>query len=66
MSIGGADHSVLVRIHAKLLLELQAIAQGWTGIFVLQHFGLLFDAKVEIALVPALVICELVVGRKEG
>ena len=46
--------------------ELEPELQRRARIFELQHLRLLELAQVEVALVPALEIGELVVGRKEG
>ena len=62
VGIGGSDHAKLVGIDAELLFQLQAIAKGSAGVLVLQHFGLFQFREIEVALVPALVIGEFVVG----
>ena len=56
----------LYGIDAELGLELEAVLQRRARIFELQHLGRLGLGQVEIALVPALEIGELVVGRQEG
>ena len=66
MRVGRADHAELVGIDAELRLELQAVLQRRARILELQHLRLLGYAQVEVALVPALEIGELVVGREEG
>ena len=66
MRVGRADHAELVGIDAQLLLELEAVLERRARVFELQHLGLLELGQVEIALVPALEIGELVVGRQEG
>ena len=66
MAVGGTDHAELVRVDAELLLELQTGLQRAARILVLQHVVLLDGAEVEVALVPGLVIGELVVGDSNG
>ena len=46
--------------------QLEAVHQRRARIFELKHFRLLGDGQVEIALVPAFEVGELVVGRQEG
>ena len=58
--------SELVGVDAQLLLELEAVLQRRAGIFEFEHVGRLGDRQVEIALVPALEIGELVIRRQEG
>ena len=59
--VGRTDHAELVRVHAQLLLELQAGLQRRARVFALQHVGLLALAQVEIALVPELEAGEFVI-----
>ena len=65
MRVGRADHAELVGVDAELALELEAVLQRRAGILELEHLRLLQLAQVEIALVPALEIGELVVRRQE-
>ena len=64
MCVGRADHAELVRIDAEFALELQAEFQRRAGILVLEHLRFLQFAQIEVALVPALEIGELVVRRQ--
>ena len=64
MCVGRADHAELVRIDAEFALELQAEFQGGAGILELEHLWLLQFAQIEVALIPALEIGELVVRRQ--
>ncbi len=64
--VGAADQAELVRIHAELRLELEAVLERGAGIFEFEHLLFLRGADVEIAFVPRLVVGELVVRREEG
>ena len=66
MAVGRADHAELVRVGPQLLLKHQPVFQRFAGIFVLQHLVLLGRGQVEVALIPGLIIGELVVRREEG
>ena len=66
MGVGRADHAELVGIDAELAFELEAVLQRRARILELEHLRRLHLAQVEIALVPALEIGELVVRRQEG
>jgi hypothetical protein len=66
VTIGGADHPELVGVDAELFFELEADLQRRPGVLVLQHVVLLDHAEVEVALVPGLVVGELVIGRQVG
>jgi hypothetical protein len=66
MRIRGADHAEFVGVGSDLGFELQAELERITSVFVLQHFLLLGFAQIEIALVPALEIGELVIRREIG
>ncbi len=63
--VGAANQSELVRIDAELGFQLEAVLQRRASVFELEHFGLLRFAEIEIALVPALEVGELIVGREE-
>ena len=63
--VGAADQSELVRIDAKLCFELEPVLERRTRIFEFEHLGLLRFAEIEIALVPALEVGELIVRRKK-
>ena len=65
VGVGRADHAELVGIDAEFLLQLEAVLQRRAGILELQHLRLLELAQVQVALVPALEVGELVVGREE-
>ena len=60
-----SDHAVLVRVHAKLCLELQAVLEGRARILELQHFGRFRHAQIEVSLVPSLEVGELVIRRQK-
>jgi hypothetical protein len=60
------DHAELERVGAEFLLQLKAHPQRGPGVVVLEHVWLLGDADIEVALVPAFKVRELVVGRQEG
>ena len=64
--VGAADEAELVGVRAELLLELEAVLQRRAGIFEFEHLLRLRHAAVEVALVPDLVVGELVVRREEG
>ena len=66
MRVGRADHAELVGVDAELCLQLETVFQGRPRIFELKHFGRLGHRQVEVALVPAFEIGELVVRRQEG
>ena len=65
MRVGAADETELVRIDAELGFQLEAVFERRARVFELEHLGLLRFAEIEIALVPALEVGELIVGRKE-
>ena len=65
MRVGAADQSELVRIDAELGFQLEAVLERRARVFELEHLGLFRFAEIEIALVPALEVGELIVGREE-
>ena len=65
MRVGAADEAELERVHAELLLELQALLQRAPRIFPLDHAGL-FRHAGEVGLVPFLEVGELVGGGERG
>ena len=65
VAVGRADEAELVRVHAELLLELHADPQRRASVLVLEHLVRLELAEVQVALVPDLVVGELVVRRQE-
>ena len=65
MRVGRSDHAEFVGADAERLLELEPIFQRRARVFVFQHVVCLGDGQIEIALVPELVVGELVVRRKE-
>ena len=65
MAVGAANETELVRIDPELRFQLQAVLERRTRIFELEHLGLLRFAEIEIALVPALEVGELIVGRNK-
>jgi hypothetical protein len=62
--VGAADHAELVGVRAELLLQLRP-SRAPTRVLELEHLGFLSYAHVEVALVPALEVGELVVRREE-
>ena len=66
MRVGAADQPELVGVDAELGLQLEAVLERRARVLELQHLRLLRLGKVEVALVPALEIGELVVGRQQG
>ena len=67
MGVGRADHAEFVGVDAELLASsFEAVLQRRARILELEHLRLLQLAQVEIALVPALEVGELVVRREEG
>ena len=64
MGVGRADHAEFVGIDAKLSFELEPELKSRASIFELQHLRLLELAQIEVALIPALEIGELVVRAK--
>ena len=65
VGVGRADHAELVGIDAELGFHLQAVLQGRPRVLEFEHRRLLGFAQVQVALVPTLVVGELVVGREE-
>ena len=63
--VGRADHAELVGIDAELVFQLETVLERRAGVLELEHLRLLEFAEVEVALVPALEVGELVVGREE-
>ena len=64
--ITAAGHAEFVGVGAELLFKFESQLQTRTGVLEFEHFLFLGDAAVKIALVPALKIGELIVGREEG
>ena len=65
MRIGAADQAELVGVHAELGFHLEAVLERRPGVLEFQHLRLLDFGEVEVALVPALEVRELIVGRQE-
>jgi hypothetical protein len=65
VAVRGADEPELVGIDAQVLFQLEAVPEGGAGIFELEHLQRLGRAEIEVALVPALEVGKLVVGRKQ-
>ena len=64
--VGRADHAELEWVDPEFLLELQPKLQPGAGILVLQHLRFLQFGQIEIAFVPYLEACELIIRREEG
>ena len=65
MRIGAADQAELVGVHPELGFHLEAVPERRPRVFEFQHLGLLDFGQIEVALVPALEVRELVVRRQE-
>ena len=63
--VGAADQPELVGVHAELGFQFEAVLERRARVFELQHLRLLRHGKIEVGLVPALEIGELVVGRQQ-
>jgi hypothetical protein len=64
--VAAADEAELVRVHAQLHLEYEAVLERRAGVLELEHLLLLRNAAVEVPLVPELEVGELVVRGEVG
>ena len=65
VAVGRPDHAEFVGVDAQFAPRVGARSAGRAGVLVLQHLVLLQHAEVEVALVPGLVVGELVVWGEE-